>query len=52
MFPYIQFESVLEQMKKKPGNSGLVNNEMSTLSVNLDILKKVWRYICIQTLYN
>ena len=49
MFPYVQFESVLEQMKEKPSNIGLVNNEMSTLSVNLDILKKVWSYVHIHT---
>lgn len=37
----LQFTSVLEQMKKQESNSGLVNNEMSSLNAHLINLKQV-----------
>ena len=41
-FTYLQFESVLGQMKKEQSNSGLVNNEMTELKTNLNHLDQVF----------
>ena len=43
-FTYLQFEAVLNQMKKEQSNIGLVNNEMIKLSTNLSNLQKVCTY--------